>query len=609
MEPQGLFGRYPLPHSDEALLSFFKRLAAVWELPSVYSLLATLELNVEPRLAPVARNLAALFSKFPAAQKELLQAYFSSSEVGKLKFNGEVIPRHYIDLDHLRFCAICLSDQLYLRQEWHLSFVHSCPRHSVRLLEHCSHCGNRNSFNSTDIANCDQCGFDLRRCPTTRAEEPNVVAVRALLALYHPQADLGASGTPSIFREMSLECAVELLLLLGRMRLEIEGVEPGKGRPLTWKHAPSIIGAGYSQLLVGPIGFTELLQKFADRVPDGTRAVKSVFGSFTRALSSDHRSYSGLVRPIFEEFSHGLKAKWLLADEAIRISVPQSDADLRFSMGLTRHMFEKFRATRENGEQGQVAADEAVALGALCNAQEMGQILGLTVKQQIKRVVDAGLFKMADSHLLHDGRCKLFPRADVERFISNLRRIGKSRNIQPEAVNVVRWRQLVAMAGQRKVRLRALLDLLAQGYLRPASIEDGPGLLGLVFDKKEAVAELDAVVKAESSTVSIREVSELVNVSLPVAYSLLENGYLEESNGRDPASVGKRVTLGSLERFSTTHVSVGNLSATTGIPVADLRRSLRFEGFQPTIALEKTGVQFYARADVARLTVSGTLEP
>lgn len=60
-----------------------------------------------------------------------------------------------------RYCPCCLSEDLYWRAEWELFFHDACSTHGTWLIDQCSSCGNKLTWDRDSIGRC-KCGADLR---------------------------------------------------------------------------------------------------------------------------------------------------------------------------------------------------------------------------------------------------------------------------------------------------------------------------------------------------------------------------------------------------------------------------------------------------------------
>jgi transcriptional regulator with XRE-family HTH domain len=81
-------------------------------------------------------------------------------------FSGLIAPS-------LRFCPLCLQEDLYYRLIWRFLSLQGCPKHACRLVEHCSYCG---SFipifvSPFQIGACPVCKGDLRTSVAPRLTE------------------------------------------------------------------------------------------------------------------------------------------------------------------------------------------------------------------------------------------------------------------------------------------------------------------------------------------------------------------------------------------------------------------------------------------------------
>lgn len=91
-----------------------------------------------------------------------------------------VIPRGHRNrtlVNGLHFCSHCLDDPpVYFKKQWRLSWNTACAKHKILLRLHCPKCYTAFSphlitYTKTNITQCQQCGFDLRKCTAKRASE------------------------------------------------------------------------------------------------------------------------------------------------------------------------------------------------------------------------------------------------------------------------------------------------------------------------------------------------------------------------------------------------------------------------------------------------------
>lgn len=79
------------------------------------------------------------------------------------------VPHELFELDNIRFCPICLSENAYLKKLWMLKPLYACPIHSCFLIDSCPNCENPIT-SKTGIQNCACCGFELHKAPIREAQ-------------------------------------------------------------------------------------------------------------------------------------------------------------------------------------------------------------------------------------------------------------------------------------------------------------------------------------------------------------------------------------------------------------------------------------------------------
>lgn len=67
----------------------------------------------------------------------------------------------------LRFCPLCLQENLYFKKQWRLSFYAVCEKHKYSMLNECSQCHSsisilRSYQKKYTFDYCYKCGFDLK---------------------------------------------------------------------------------------------------------------------------------------------------------------------------------------------------------------------------------------------------------------------------------------------------------------------------------------------------------------------------------------------------------------------------------------------------------------
>lgn len=74
-----------------------------------------------------------------------------------------------LELNNIRYCPICISENAYLRKVWMLKPIYACPIHSCFLIEACPHC-EKPIRTRAGVKKCANCGFELDKAPIVVAK-------------------------------------------------------------------------------------------------------------------------------------------------------------------------------------------------------------------------------------------------------------------------------------------------------------------------------------------------------------------------------------------------------------------------------------------------------
>lgn len=78
----------------------------------------------------------------------------------------------------IRFCPMCLKENLYFRNSWRIIYNNICSLHKQYLLNRCPKCYSIISFTQTtynlQIFNCHKCHFDLRNSLSVKINEKSI---------------------------------------------------------------------------------------------------------------------------------------------------------------------------------------------------------------------------------------------------------------------------------------------------------------------------------------------------------------------------------------------------------------------------------------------------
>lgn len=205
-----------------------------------------------------------------------------------------------------RFCPVCLNEDAFWRTGWELLFYDACLIHGVWLIDQCSSCGEKVSWNRLSLVRC-QCGSDLRTenanaCPEN-VRKLSLLMEEKLNHSYHPSYS-------SPFEKTNLEQTQRLVRFLGTyMDIEAERNPLKIQRAWSMEHSWAVTSLAAEIFFNWPAAFQESLQKIQNSSKDSdSRQLNGVFG---RAY---HYLYRGLpeaaFNPFRKEFEEWISSSW-----------------------------------------------------------------------------------------------------------------------------------------------------------------------------------------------------------------------------------------------------------------------------------------------------------
>jgi hypothetical protein len=127
---------------------------------------------------------------------------------------------------HARFCPQCLMEHDYWKVEWELNFYDVCHHHHTWLVDQCSSCGSKVSWNRNQLQRCG-CGSILsaelsNQCPSNMVDIAHALSVKIL------QQD--NQVLPEVLRKTDVEQTQRLIRYLGNYMSLASGKNPLKMR-------------------------------------------------------------------------------------------------------------------------------------------------------------------------------------------------------------------------------------------------------------------------------------------------------------------------------------------------------------------------------------------
>lgn len=130
------------------------------------------------------------------------------------------------NMQYARFCPECLAEHGYWKVEWELNFYDVCHHHQVWLVDQCSSCGNKLTWQRSQLTRCS-CGSILqaeqsKQCPT------NMVGVASAISTKILRMDTDA--LPDVLQKTDVEQTQRLIRYLGNYMSLASGKNPLKMR-------------------------------------------------------------------------------------------------------------------------------------------------------------------------------------------------------------------------------------------------------------------------------------------------------------------------------------------------------------------------------------------
>jgi hypothetical protein len=151
-----------MPSMNESLYGFVMRIAASNGYPYlswVFELEPCLKSRFSYHKVPIANALSRLIGLSNTESMFL--------EKSLLKYKHVALVHHS---SKFRMCPECVNENGYLDYMWEVAFSSACPYHGIQLIDTCSECSSKLSWDRVHIEMC-KCGADLTQARTTMADE------------------------------------------------------------------------------------------------------------------------------------------------------------------------------------------------------------------------------------------------------------------------------------------------------------------------------------------------------------------------------------------------------------------------------------------------------
>jgi hypothetical protein len=577
-----------LPHPDESLHGFLRRVSEHNLAPSVNALLASF--GMKSRLTYSEAELARLADRLHVDVVDL-----ASRQLAPDSENVILRPK-YLGRDGVKVCPQCIADNPYHRLGWAHTLVTACPHHDIQLVVRCPACNQ--GIDADGLLSHCRCGQAYALGPTVAASEESLALSAFLLGIEHP----ARHSLPPAWRTGSPPAdLVDLLYLLGKhftaksdevsvtkssrgkasVGALIVSVQTGFGLLWSWPtrfdealgaRLASTEGPGLAKRLGG--WYRELHQRYTDPAYDCLRQ------ALVQHLSLNFDGHLNLRISTIDP-QHLQDKCWLSSEEAgrligigselVRSAVTTGEIKGKVTVKGKNRFVSIHRDVVEKVRQDRLR---------FLTTTEVRRRLGVS-KLVFERLMQSGALDRQTKSQRPPLVSAEFLAADVEALVVRLHQ-----GIQHREVDQSAWTGLQDISIRRGIPDRAiclvLQKILHQEILPVAVIAGVPGISGLRFD----LAELKACFEEEQPELllSITQLVRLQGWKHESIKEWIETGLLaarQESVNGKPHWV---IPLADLLKFMSEFAVLADLARRTNTRSIWLVNRLKPVGVQPALA-------------------------
>jgi hypothetical protein len=548
----------PRPFDGEATPGYLMRVAAANGFSSVPQLLTSLkhrqqsafdELTDRLCLTGAERN--ALYGALPARWGlDVLPSGLAVSD-----FNHE----------YRRWCPLCLKDSGIILGRWTLKLACVCTMHGVWLREACTACGRTGTWSEVDHLRC-ACLANLDGGPVEHADALHVM----LQTVLNDEAD-ASCATLGEFAKLLPSLAHSVVRYLGQFASQLRPDHPGQIACAHHLATAKALVVGTASLLAswpsGLHGLMAALQASALSSPSVRQTFSPLYRVLYRELSDPSAQF---LRDAFESYLHehwwGLvcRRNKLMRPHTIsshpRLTLPQAAAETGVPTSVVRHLLqaeliEGAITPLPSGRSSQtVHVDElldirAATAGAL-TLKDAARLLALP-ECRVRMLIAANVITPLISRRLNrKASAWLIGKAEVERL--HVWPLVSKASFGKTVHDILKYGRL------SEHEAIALVKAVCDGELKPRALVDGAVPIGqALVDTVEVKQWLDARRADSLGGISVDQAARVLGLKQQVVYHLVRCGLLRstQSDGH-----GHRISLGDIERFQESYVSLAELA-------------------------------------------------
>lgn len=480
-----------------------------------------------------------------------------------------------------RFCPQCLDEDIFWRVEWELLFHDACSTHRTWLIDQCSSCGNKLSWDRDSLVRCE-CGADLR-AEIANACPISVVLISEVLKDKINQLQ-SEEPYPAPFSKTDVEQTQRIIRYLGTYMNESSGKNPLKIQQAgTMNHSWPITSYAAEILTNWPEAFHASLTAIQSKNHVNNKpTLNNVFG---RAY---HYLYRGLTGPEFDEmrsaFEFWLSESWrgglakrnkrltsLVLDKAMWIPGNLACDTLGISIGRLKRLIHEGAIEGEchisdkNREFLMVQRDSIELikhnLAGEIDMETARSLLGLGKKRtrQILRLI----FPTARKTGTSSSSPWTVSRFEVNKLLDIAEDIPRLCIPDEGCVSLNHILRYWAWTAEDIVNL---IYAVKASELKPVNVLEGAvGISAWVFPENTLKSWQEKSIQGQGTWLTITQTAKMLGIHEQAAYNLVNLHLLKSELLHGQAHGGKRIRRSEVESFKKNYIFTTEVAQRLGI--------------------------------------------
>jgi hypothetical protein len=464
----------------------------------------------------------------------------------------------YFDMQHMRFCPLCIKDTPYIRIGWQLRPSYVCRTHKIWLRDSCSKCKSRVTLVYPKLTDC-RCGHPLSDQELLKASSDMI------------QLQEFIDGDHAMNKELDIDLTKRLDLIIFfnrwlRIRGQFKSLENSKD-------ARDTLGDAAEVIFGGKLGFLNFLNRLQAEDLRGASLTSFRYELYERFPGKEFSCYKSLMeeyinqnweRPLTRRNIH-FSRKTLHEHPWIAFAVACREYDISKTMLRKAFLngYVRFKKETKNKRTltylyRQDISDRYLRIKDIITLKEARLVLGLS-KENFTTLVNKKLFETAISPAESGFGTWCFSLEEMYSFRDQL--IGAVHSTPGES-----WSFTEVMkyfSGRLDDFLIRLTESVKDRSLRVSSIDsDKNGYSSLNFLKGDFLFWLEFNKKNEEF-ISVPLLAKVLGVQQQFAYELVNRGIISSSKCSD--SKNACISHSQLFEFNNKYVILSKLSKAVDI--------------------------------------------